>query len=336
MVIAARHRAELAASLIALVAGTATGSTVIVPVANREEADIVHRWCQGTGNSVYAVHGESVEIYRGSFPESAVGMSAERRPGYRLWLYTNFHCNLACDYCCVESSPRSEPRMLSAESVSRLVTEGVEAGAGEVYLTGGEPFLHPDIAQIVSICVAAAPTVLLTNAMLLRGSRLEALASMPRDGLTLQVSVDSPTADLHDLHRGKGSWMRALAGVRTVTELGFRVRLATTLASDTPHDTAAFGNLCTELGLAPEDTIVRSIAQQGSATSGILISRATVVPEVCVTAAGVYWHPVAALDPAMRVSSDVHPLAKSIDEITTEFLHYRRAGDVLAATFPCA
>lgn len=336
MVIAARHRAELAASLIDLVGSIATGTTVIVPVADREEADLVHRWCQGTGNSVYAVHDDSVEIYRGSFPESAVGMSAERRPGYRLWLYTNFHCNLACDYCCVESSPKADPRILSAESVSQLVTEGVEGGAREIYLTGGEPFLHPDIARIVSTCVAAAPTVLLTNAMLFRGSRLAVLDAMPRGGLTLQISVDSATADLHDLHRGMGSWQRALDGVRTAQGLGFRVRLATTLASDAPHDTAAFAALCRDLELAPEDMIVRSIAQQGSATSGILISRATVVPEVCVTAAGVYWHPVAALDPAMRVSSDLHPLARSIQKITTEFLDYRRTGDVLAATFPCA
>ena len=226
--------------------------------------------------------------------------------------------------------------MLSAESVSRLVAEGVDVGVGEIYLTGGEPFLHPDIAFIVGSCAAAAPTVLLTNAMLFRGTRLETLDSMPREGLTLQISLDSATSELHDLHRGKGSWQRALNGVRTAQALGFRVRLATTLASDAVHDSAAFTALCVGLGLAPEDMIVRSIAQQGSATSGILISRATVVPEVCVTATGVYWHPVAALDPSMRVSSDVHPLGRSIQEITTEFLHYRRTGDVLAATFPCA
>ncbi len=29
------------------------------------------------------------------------------RPGSRLWIYTNVDCNLACDYCCVRSSPRT-------------------------------------------------------------------------------------------------------------------------------------------------------------------------------------------------------------------------------------
>jgi pyruvate-formate lyase-activating enzyme len=336
VVVTARHRADVAASLIELVGSTATGSTVMVPVTDREEVGLVHRWCQGTGNSVFAIHDEAVEVYRGSFPDSAVGLSADRRPGYRLWLYTNFHCNLACDYCCVESSPRAHARLLSPATVERLVAEALEEGAGQIYLTGGEPFLHPDIASIVQLCVAAAPTVVLTNAMLFRGSRLAALEEMPREGLTLQVSLDSASPDLHDLHRGAGSWQRALDGVRMAQGLGFTVRLATTLASDARHDTAAFADLCAELRLDPEDMLVRTVARQGSATAGILVSRATVVPEVCVTSSGVYWHPVAALDPAMRVSSDLHPLGPSIRSITEEFLRYRRAGDVLAATFPCA
>jgi hypothetical protein len=329
VVLAASQRAELAASLIDLVGRTATGSTVVVPVIDREGADLVLRWCQATGNSVYAVHEDSVEVYRGAFPDEAVGMSAERRPGYRLWLYTNFHCNLACDYCCVESSPKAEPRILSAAAIAQLVDEGIAAGTREIYLTGGEPFLHPDLLEVVDVCSAAAPTVLLTNAMLFRGARLDALKAMSRDGLTLQISLDSATPDVHDQHR-------ALDGVRTAKALGFRVRLAVTSANDAPRDTEAFAKLCGDLGLTAADVIVRSVARQGSATSGILISRATVVPEVCVTASGVYWHPVAALDPAMRVTERIHPLADAVHEITTEFLAYRRNGDVLAATFPCA
>ncbi len=35
--------------------------------------------------------------------------------GSRLWLYTNFDCNLACDYCSAGSSPRAAPRRLPPE-----------------------------------------------------------------------------------------------------------------------------------------------------------------------------------------------------------------------------
>ena len=82
--------------------------------------------------------------------------------------------------------------------------------------------------------------------------------------------------------------------------------------------------------------IVRRVAQQGVATRGIVISRATVVPEVCVTGRGVYWHPVAATDPAMQVHDHLDDLPGAVSEIRREFLDYRRRGEVLAATFPCA
>lgn len=257
-------------------------------------------------------------------------------PGTRLWLYTNFHCNLACDYCCVSSSPRAEPWALSAAQVHRLVEQGLSAGVCEIYLTGGEPFLNPDITEIVATCAEAAPTVMLTNGMLLRGSRLAWLDAMPRKNLLLQISVDSATPELHDLHRGAGSWAKAIAGVRTALELGFAVRLAATLSTETAGEELDLADLCADLGLAQEQILVRRVAHQGVATEGILISRATVVPEVCITGRGIYWHPVAATDPAMQVHDHLDDLPGAVSAIQTEFLDYRRRGDVLAATFPCA
>jgi MoaA/NifB/PqqE/SkfB family radical SAM enzyme len=53
---------------------------------------------------------------------------------------------------------------------------------------------------------------MLTNGMLFSGSRLRTLEQMPRGNFTLQISEDSPTPDLHDQHRGSGSWQRAVQG----------------------------------------------------------------------------------------------------------------------------
>jgi len=38
----------------------------------------------------------------------------------RLWIYTNFHCNLACEYCVVASSPRARRRRLAPSASARL------------------------------------------------------------------------------------------------------------------------------------------------------------------------------------------------------------------------
>ena len=103
---------------------------------------------------------------------------------------------------------------------------------GEIFVTGGEPFLLADIGEILAVCAVAAPTTVLTNGMLLTGRRLETLRALPRDSVTLQISLDSPTPERHDRHRGKGTWARAWKGIERARADGFRVRLAATVSSD--------------------------------------------------------------------------------------------------------
>jgi MoaA/NifB/PqqE/SkfB family radical SAM enzyme len=330
------NRAELAIELVRTVGSTAAGSTASVAARTPDDVEYIDRWCRANGSSVLAVHPDAVEIYRGSLSDVSAVIPPERMPGYRLWIYTNFHCNLACAYCCAESSPRAQPKLIDVGMISKLVQQAVAVGTREIYLTGGEPFLHPDIAEIVTSCVSVAPTVLLTNGMLFSGARKAALDLMPRAEFMLQISVDSPTAEVHDAQRGTGSWAKAIAGVRVARDLGFRVRLASTISAGSPHEETALADLCAELGLAASDTIVRRVAAEGFANDGIVITRESVLPEVCVTADGVFWHPVAITNPTMRVTQSVFPLHDAVSAIREEFLDFRRRGNVLAASFPCA
>ena len=98
--------------------------------------------------------------------------------GSRLWLYTNFDCNLRCDYCCVRSSPTAPRRELGLARVQRIAREAAELGVKEIFVTGGEPFLLEDIGEILFACAAAAPTTVLTNGMLFTGRRVRKLASV--------------------------------------------------------------------------------------------------------------------------------------------------------------
>ena len=67
--------------------------------------------------------------------------------GSRLWLYTNFDCNLACDYCCARSSPRAAARRLPLDVARRACEEFAGLGGREILLTGGEPFLDPELPR---------------------------------------------------------------------------------------------------------------------------------------------------------------------------------------------
>src|SRR5262245_3902667 len=133
-------------------------------------------------------------------------------------------CNLACTHCFVTCGPHEERHaLMDRAEVRARVAEGIELGVKEIYLTGGEPFLHPEIEAIVEDTLAAAPVTILTNGTLLTERRvawLAALAHAARFSLELRVSLDGTDAATHDAFRGPGAWLRALAGLVSLSRAG--------------------------------------------------------------------------------------------------------------------
>jgi hypothetical protein len=229
--------------------------------------------------------------------------------GTRLWLYTNFDCNLACDYCCAMSSPRAPARRLPLATVRRACEEFAGLGGRETLLTGGEPFLVPELPAIVAAAARWTPVTVLTNAMVFqRGSRRRALEALDRDRVTLQVSLDSGTPELHERHRGPGSFARARAGIELGRTLGFRIRVAATIdAADAAEGSALHAHLDAD-GIPPADRLIRAVARTGAADHGVELSIDDLWPEPTLTADGAWWHPVGVAEEAMQVSSTPLPL----------------------------
>jgi hypothetical protein len=275
-------------------------------------------WADLVGHSVDAQVGETPDgpWWFGVRKAAPVGRPVtmfsrgERTPlGQRLWAYTNFDCNLACGYCCAESSPRAAARRLEPGLAREVFGEFRSLGGREVFLTGGEPFMHPRLTELVDAAEGLERTVL-TNAMIFgRGRRREMLEALDRS-VTLQVSLDSATPDLHDRQRGAGSWARALDGIGLAVSLGFRVRVAATLYDEDPAGVEALQRRLDSEGIAGEDRLIRPVAQEGFAESGVHVSIDTLEPEPTVTADGAWWHPVAVTNPHMRIADAPLPVAE--------------------------
>jgi organic radical activating enzyme/TusA-related sulfurtransferase len=241
-------------------------------------------------------------------PVPSLFSQGERTPvGHRLWVYSNFDCNLACSYCCVASSPRAAARRIGVDTARTAFAQFRAMGGREVFLTGGEPFLHPDLGDLVGAATGFDRTIL-TNAMVFaRGRRRAVLEAMERD-VVLQVSLDSATPELHDRQRGAGSWARALAGIGEATALGFRVRVAATLYAEDAAQVADLHRRLDQEGVDPRDRLIRPVAHEGVAESGVHVSLDTVEPEPTIAADGAWWHPVAVTNPHLRIADAPLPL----------------------------
>jgi hypothetical protein len=169
--------------------------------------------------------------------------------------------------------------------------------------------MHPRLGELVDAAEGLERTVL-TNAMIFgRGRRREVLESFDRS-VTLQVSLDSATPELHDRQRGEGAWARGFDGIAMATSLGFRVRVAATLYEPDPDGVAALHGKLDSVGIAREDRLIRPVAQEGFADTGVHVSIDTLEPEPTVTVDGAWWHPVVVTNPHMRIAETPLPLAE--------------------------
>ena len=203
-------------------------------------------------------------------------------------------------------------------------------------ITGGEPFLHPELGELVAATAAHVPVTILTNAMVFfRGRRRDALESMNRASVTLQVSLDSAGPGLHDRQRGAGTHAKALAGIELARGLGFRVRVAATYP---PQDAADAGDLVSvlrEVGIAEDDLLIRPVAQEGNAADGVIIDIDNIEPEPTLTADGAWWHPVAVTNPHLKVADSPLPLAHVLDVMRDVVDVQEAAGAQGRAVFRC-
>lgn len=309
------------------------GGLVAITSSHVDVADNLERWSRFTGNAIVGKT-ETDAGTRWVVRNGAAPTEPMRRVGARLWLYSNFDCNLACQYCCVRSTPRAERRALGLDVVQAIAREARDLGTEEIFITGGEPFLLADIDDIARACAEVAPTTILTNGALFSGKRRDALDRMPRDRVTLQISLDSPTPHRHDLLRGEGTWDKAWRGIRTAREMGFRVRLAATVAS--AQEEAELDAYFAAERLAPEDRVVRRLALRGFSREGLALSRADLVPELTITARGVYWHPVGADDEDFFVTAAPLPLARAAELVDEAYRREPAHALALAEVFHCA
>ncbi|MDZ7670228.1 MAG: radical SAM protein [Gammaproteobacteria bacterium] len=150
-----------------------------------------------------------------------------------LWFCTGTLCNLTCEHCYIESSPSNDALVyLTCDEVDRYLDEIEALGLGtrEIGLTGGEPFMNPDIIGILRSALSRGFEVLvLTNAMKPMMKLAELLLSLKRqygDRLTVRVSVDHHSAEKHQQERGERSWQPMIEGLQWLSAHGFNLRVA--------------------------------------------------------------------------------------------------------------
>ena len=155
-----------------------------------------------------------------------------------LWFNTGTLCNIECENCYILSSPTNDALVYIAADEVRGYLDEIEERrevaparwpVREIGFTGGEPFMNPDAVAMIEVALERGYDVLvLTNAMApmmrprVQTGLLDLLARFG-EKLTLRISLDHHSAELHDKERGVGSFAKAVEGMRWLARHGFRL-----------------------------------------------------------------------------------------------------------------
>jgi MoaA/NifB/PqqE/SkfB family radical SAM enzyme len=239
----------------------------------------------------------------------------------RVWLYSNYHCNLRCTYCLTESAPAVPRRELRRERMVVLAREARELGFSALGVTGGEPFLLDYMPALVARLADELPTLVLSNGTVFNRRRLREIEALAGKPVALQISLDRPDPDANDEMRGPENFARVVAAVPELVRRGIRVRIATTLEDPDSADPDEMARLCDlhrALGVPDEDHVVRPIVRRGRAeinALGVVAGVSELDPELTITADGAFYSPFAPtvaggrLDTDLLVTRTIQPLA---------------------------
>lgn len=160
-------------------------------------------------------------------------MATEPRPVpplHTIYFYVTGSCNLRCRHCWIDPATESQRSTLHLpwRELKPVFEEAKSLGLSSVKLTGGEPFLHPDIMEILADLPAMGLGVRMeTNGTLIGAREARALQEAK---VGFSISLDGPTPEIHDdLRNVPGAFERALRGVAACREAGLRFQIICSL-----------------------------------------------------------------------------------------------------------
>ncbi len=174
-----------------------------------------------------------------------------------LWLQvTGTLCNIACLHCFITCGPKNHyHEMMTVQQVRSALSLAREQGVREYYFTGGEPFLHPNIKELITMTLEQGPLSILTNGILIDDDMAAWLGKtfrMSLYSLDLRVSLDGSRAEDNDKVRGKGTFKQIIAGIERLACNGINPVITVTevrLSMGLPRERAAFMEFVRSLGL---------------------------------------------------------------------------------------
>ncbi|MDR2545863.1 MAG: radical SAM protein [Methanobrevibacter sp.] len=111
------------------------------------------------------------------------------------------NCNLSCKHCFNESS-KFNKNYIDGDILISFIKKFKKIGLHSIQISGGEPFMHPDILKIIDgICKTLEEVKIITNGSLINENHLK-LMEKYKNKIILQLTLNSSDFTFHDEFSG--------------------------------------------------------------------------------------------------------------------------------------
>ena len=133
----------------------------------------------------------------------------------RVDFFITKHCNLSCKHCFEGAAPSFPIHEISLEQLELLITQLEAANVKTLKITGGEPFSHSNIDELLDLVSSCHfETIILTNALLINSERIKIIK---KGEIKLGISLDGIRPKSHDYIRGKGTFEKVIKVLNTLS-----------------------------------------------------------------------------------------------------------------------
>lgn len=138
---------------------------------------------------------------------------------------TNQNCSLKCKHCYITFDPYKKIKdFLPLDIIKQALSDTQNLNVDMIYLTGGEPLLHPDFNTILRTCLKCKPVTIFTNGMSINDKKARFLKKVEDEGeneLFFYISIDSYDERKNDDLRGRGSFRKAIGAIQSLIKYTF-------------------------------------------------------------------------------------------------------------------
>ena len=134
-------------------------------------------------------------------------------------------CNLKCKHCYIEKNPyKQEKDFIPLDKIKNALLQTRGENLSSIYLTGGEPLMHPDFNTILRMCLKCSNVTVMTNGVMINDKKARFLRKIDDENTNetiYRVSLDHFDELKNDEIRGRGSFRKAMSAILNLAKYEF-------------------------------------------------------------------------------------------------------------------